>query len=1265
MKVSKSAISISAYILLAASTASVVRAETAVDALLDRAAYLTRTGRAEQARLAYERVLRAVPNHPEALTALGVSAARAGRTGEAQVFLQRLERAHPKAPGRARLAHSVRLGRRYHALLASARKRAQAGQAREAVVLYRQAFGRAGPTPDLELEFLQTLGGTEAGWPEAKAGLTRLVRRRSTRSHRLALARHLSYRASTRRQGIASMQLLLRESEDKATLDALADALVWLDAKEGDAKMYRDFLARRVDPRVESRLQTLMPSSRRRQSRRIVEGFRMLDSAEVAEAKAIFRKESASDEARAGLAAIALREERFGEALEQYQALATSASRRPELWKEGLAAARFWEAMKRAEAALAAKMLDEANAAYEEARAAAYEGHLHRALAGLGFVAVAREDADTARSRFEEALEADDASEPALRGLRDLARRAEDYDEAIAFNQRLLDQEAASARPLGALEGERDRAEASRARKRGELALALRLLNRARGHQPEDPWVLHDLATLHLEAGQTARARAHLDELSVLAPELTEARVLRARVEAEVGHPERALEILQQLPRQNMTSDLARFAARAEVEVEVQGATRRWFSGDHAGARQALLRLQSEHALEPDHLSAVAEGWAQVGAYDRAIGALHDALAAESPPRAGTQLLLASVLLKAHRGTELSELLTLLRNRPLPGLRERRDLLALRVAFAVREADRDRESGRFVRAFDRLAPLLSEHPEEPALLAALGRLFRSSDRLEEAKKVFAQILARTPEDIDARAGAIETSLQLDEREQASLLLDQGLQLLPGHPRMRLVEARFYAQQGKDGEAMEAFARARRLAERLALGESMDGRARAIRIAGLGGEEEAYSEAVAPAVVRAGYAAFGFVNGEGPARSDTQLILQTITEEESQIRQKYALSLEGAFHLRQREGLAGLGLLTEVGGLARANIPVGFDTRVWFEARPVVLDTGARNLDLEQAARFGSLGSVVGATENSVDTSVVGAAVTAGVRFGDLELDVGSTPLGFDIETFTGGLSFQARIGDFGVALQGSRRSVTDSLLSYAGMRDPGTGEVWGGVVRQGGRLDLSIDTDGGLFYLYGAGYHLEGTRVLENFQWMGGLGGEWLLHRVEATEVTLGLGGLAMGYQEDLSQFSLGHGGYFSPQLFLRAGLPLRWRSKEGAWRWRVFADPGLNWFRTDEQAWFPTNDALQAARVAVAGTAEPATYLGRTVLSFSFNAGGALEYMFASGFVAAAQLDVHFAEDYQEVTGGLALRYAFNGQRQRAVAKGSLPSAVARSDLR
>ncbi len=103
----------------------------------------------------------------------------------------------------------------------------------------------------------------------------------------------------------------------------------------------------------------------------------------------------------------------------------------------------------------------------------------------------------------------------------------------------------------------------------------------------------------------------------------------------------------------------------------------------------------------------------------------------------------------------------------------------------------------------------------------------------------------------------------------------------------------------------------------------------------------------------------------------------------------------------------------------------------------------------------------------------GIAFGMGLDWGRLTADVGSTPLGFPITNIVGGLAWNQPLGDrMNIKLEGSRRSVTDSVLSYAGVTDPITGTTWGGVIRNGGEAIVSYDDQTlGIYTKFAYGYY--------------------------------------------------------------------------------------------------------------------------------------------------------------------------------------------------
>ena len=113
--------------------------------------------------------------------------------------------------------------------------------------------------------------------------------------------------------------------------------------------------------------------------------------------------------------------------------------------------------------------------------------------------------------------------------------------------------------------------------------------------------------------------------------------------------------------------------------------------------------------------------------------------------------------------------------------------------------------------------------------------------------------------------------------------------------------------------------------------------------------------------------------------------------------------------------------------------------------------------------------------------------------------------------------------------------VRESLLSYTGIRDPYSGTRWGQVRQTGVRLSMFAEVKDG----WGVSSHtslatLRGQGVANNYHMDLGVG-------LAKTLTPRGFDYLALGprlsfdhYEKNLGQFTLGHGGYFSPNYLLQ-----------------------------------------------------------------------------------------------------------------------------------
>lgn len=132
-------------------------------------------------------------------------------------------------------------------------------------------------------------------------------------------------------------------------------------------------------------------------------------------------------------------------------------------------------------------------------------------------------------------------------------------------------------------------------------------------------------------------------------------------------------------------------------------------------------------------------------------------------------------------------------------------------------------------------------------------------------------------------------------------------------------------------------------------------------------------------------------------------------------------------------------------------------------------------------------------------------------------------------------------------------------MSYAGAVDPVTGTRFGGVTANGFTLGLSHD-EGGKDGVWASlsSHWLVGQNV-ENNQRRSAMGGYYyrLVERADE-RVRTGLTLMYMGYDKDLSESTLGQGGYYSPQQYYSVSIPVNF-----AWRnanWSAFLESSAGW---------------------------------------------------------------------------------------------------------
>jgi hypothetical protein len=277
---------------------------------------------------------------------------------------------------------------------------------------------------------------------------------------------------------------------------------------------------------------------------------------------------------------------------------------------------------------------------------------------------------------------------------------------------------------------------------------------------------------------------------------------------------------------------------------------------------------------------------------------------------------------------------------------------------------------------------------------------------------------------------------------------------------------------------------------------------------------------------------------------------------------------------------------------------------------------------------------------------VGVAVALGAEWGPVKGDVGTTPLGFKRTNIVGGASWTQPLGDtLQLKIEGARRPVTDSLLSYAGTRDPATGLPWGGVTRMGGEATLSFD-DGDFGWYTKAGYwRYDGKNVASNSSRELTMGIYFRPYKDTTSELRVGVSGTYLSFDKNLGNFTLGHGGYFSPQTFYGLSVPVDWIDKSDKLTYFVGGTFGIQDIEKDQIGYFPGHPDLQRAADAISATdsTRPSMYAGSSLTTLGFSLRAGFEYAVSDRLTVGGRVNFESSKEYEQGTAKLYLRHAFN----------------------
>jgi thioredoxin-like negative regulator of GroEL len=570
--------------------------------------------------------------------------------------------------------------------------------------------------------------------------------------------------------------------------------------------------------------------------------------------------------------------------------------------------------------------------------------------------------------------------------------------------------------------------------------------------------------------------------------------------------------------------------------------------------------------------------------------------------------------------------------------------------------------------------ILALQPGDPAARRALAWMYYNQGKDREAYQLFSSLHKEYPDDRDFALGLIYTQMRMGKTDEAlalaervgfqdkewqevraqlylkkageaydqkkyaeaQILAGKALAIQPENQDARLLSARTYMAQGKPQEALPLLLDQQKKSPTpeleksiLSTYEQMGERKKAFQFA------DSLGKGVFPASPKV--AAEYYASNDAPVRA-----AQTYPERGTCYYNADKPSIEGSFLLRYKSGSDGFDKLIEADFPVTFDYPMFYGKKWSFSLIPAYLDSGSA----PSVPYAGSYYKYVngGPKQNDLVTSLwavkpeIGFQMEGPVRYGFL---LGTSFIGGPVSplpTFTAGASGKNWL------INVHQLQVDESLLSYAGQKDPYTAKEWGRVLRTG--IDGNISFEPWPFYwlIFSAGYdYLWGENVWSNQSVFGNASFGKIL-RWGPGDLSAGWFATVKHYQRNTNFFTYGHGGYFSPEIFFMTGPTLRYKTTPCATcSIDAQVSAGYMYYKTKDSPHYPLfDDNLSTLSGSAQGDAT-GTYSGENVSRLGLGGKVRGVKLFGNHWLGSAYLGFNNASSYNEWRMGISLQYFFD----------------------
>ncbi|MFM2478109.1 cellulose synthase subunit BcsC-related outer membrane protein [Celerinatantimonas sp. MCCC 1A17872] len=1227
-----------------------------INALFEQAQYWHQKDHNDLAMDSLKKVLMAEPNNTQALYLLALWSRQKGDLTNADLWRKRLEQAAPNATQLRELDNAQALQKIPQEQLSLAREQAQSGNIKAAIKTWQKIFKNGDIPVSFAPEYYQTMAADQSLYPKARQQLRKLV---SVHPHnsalKLALGKVLSYRSDSRRQGIKELEKLAPNNKDAD--QSLRQSLLWLAPKVSDATFYRHWMKRHPgDSTVIHYYQSHLVNTDKQ------EGYKALNTGHLTQAKKhfdkILRATPHDPDALQGLGFIELKEEHYKNAAEYLRRAVTQARRQsPSTHQSLIANASFYAQLAKAKWAAQKGQIDDTL----KLSAPLVKGSSSRAIAAKLFRAnLLRHNNhnNEAEKLLRDVLKAQPKNTDAITQLYYVLNDEQKLNQADKLLSQLPSKIRQRMQAQGNFSIVRQKAQQLQADGQPEQAIATLLT--ALNHAPQNPWIRLDLARIMSKIGRNIEVTSIIEPLIDSQANATQL-YAGALFASDQHNWVQVRSLLDRIPKKQLNSSMLELKNQTMLNLALSKANQQIEQGQLHEAYQTLAPFITNPPKTPVNVGQIAKMLAQIGDLNDAVMLIQNNIKQGVNGNIGDYIDHISIL--EQKGLDMSAQ-ALVNNPKLKKNSTLEQLIQAQDIITIAQSDRLRQQGKFAKDYDLLTNALKQSPKDKGLMLAMARLYQSGKMYNQARQVYYYLLNDDTANQDARIGAINLALATHRFKEVQQLT-QGL--TPSQkPARLLLMARIEHAQGHNTQAKAYL----KMARYKLLSAQFQPNTHATTSSGLIIANNPFRHSTRSNTRTTDTRSLPWqiklrapstsenVTQQLPIPSQSTQTLEQVNELLSDIHKQSATVLKAGMSVNGRDGESGLSKLTTVKVPLSWSHQVDDNSRFTATLTSVALDAGASSDDasrrygtgaLNQGAKAASQGLSTDNDDVLPDATTQGGQSDSGVELnakynmGDYQADIGTTPLGAELQTWVGSMQWSPQVGDdTQLNVKVERRAVTDSLLSYVGAKDSFTGKKWGQVTRNGGQAKLSFDNgDVGFYDSLGIWRYL-GKNVASNTGIEESAGFYLRPINLGDRRLQTGVNLTYMNFDKDLSHFSYGQGGYFSPQHYVSISFPVDFSREYADLKYNIGGALGYQSYSEDGGAYFPTDATLQSELESYAdnGETKEAYYAGESHNGIGYNLHAKIDYTISPDLIFGGSLNYDTFGDYNQTGAYIWLKH-------------------------